>query len=417
MSSLPQIRGRPIKYVEFCAGAGGTRAGLDAANWECLLAIDNDPDAVDVHSLAYGDISLRDIEEISPDDIPDADVWVAGFPCQPFSTSGTKLGFEHRHGNVFEHLAGLIQAKRPGVVLLENVEGILKNKSGHTFSKILMSLCELGYEVDWLLINLRWFRVPQTRPRLFIVAYQNDIVSRGGLKTLGRDLFGADLASRNLFSPLLENMKIDSKVRYQGSLGEVESIRRPEIGKPKVQERTPFGALGSASKDHFHSFDLVPTETFGLSTDLGSLVAPNFAARSEIRSARYYARGAPTKLCLRKDPVSHCVGTSLGGAPLYGVPLQNVKTKRDRASFLEFSNWHREQDGVLVMRLSPERAVLLFGPHTDDLHKALTGSKVSATRKHKLVGNIVAPVCAKEVAELITRTSFRSCENAEPMRA
>lgn len=151
-----------MTYVELCAGAGGMRAGLDAAGWECLLAVDNDPDAVQVHNLAHGRAVQRDLAELSPSDLPEVDAWVAGFPCQPFSSSGNRSGFDHSAGNVFEHLVSLIDPVRPKLVLLENVEGLLKNKSGHTFSKVLQTLTTLEYTVNWLLIDLQWFKVPQT---------------------------------------------------------------------------------------------------------------------------------------------------------------------------------------------------------------------------------------------------------------
>jgi hypothetical protein len=82
-----------------------------------------------------------------------------------------------------------------------------------------------------------------------------------------------------------------------------------------------------------------------------------------------------------------------------------VEKAADRAAFLEFSNWHRDQDGVLVMRLRPDRAVLLFGPHTKKLQNALTNWTAGDTRKYRVVGNMVAPVCAKAVAELINQQS------------
>ena len=390
-----------INYVEFCAGAGGTRSGLDAAGWDCRLAVDNDPDAATVHTMAHGDVLLQDIRVISPEDIPSADVWVAGFPCQPFSTSGNKLGFGHRQGNVFESLARLIDLKTPNMVLLENVEGLLKNKAGHTFSKVLITLSQLGYDVDWLLLNLRWFGVPQTRPRLFIAAQKR---KKSKKIRLARSVRASDDQSpkkNNLFLPLLDAMEIGFKERARGSLKVVESERQPAIGVPRIQTPTPFGALGSASADDFQSFDLAFGRVFDLREDLGSVVAPNFPHKNLIKSCRYYARGGPTKLSTREDPVSHCIGTSLGGAPLYAVPSQLLAHKREEEAFLEFSNWHRVQDNLLVMRLIPEQAIKLFGPHTANVQRALFDCSISATRKYKLVGNMVAPVCAFEIAKLI----------------
>ena len=194
-----------MKYIEFCAGIGGTRAGLDAAGWQCVLAVDHDPDAITVHRMTHGSASERDVIDLSPDDLPDADVWVAGFPCQPFSSSGTRLGFEHQSGNVFEHLSRLIQERRPRIVVLENVEGLLTNKSGHTFAKILRGMTDLRYEVHWLVVNVRWYGVPQSRPRLFMIAADIDALHAPDLQEMPGMLPGIGATVPSVFAKFLNH--------------------------------------------------------------------------------------------------------------------------------------------------------------------------------------------------------------------
>ena len=392
-----------MKYIEFCAGGGGMRAGLDAAGWQCVLSVDNDPDAVAVHRLAHGDAHQADVTKLSTRDIPKADAWVAGFPCQPFSTSGNRLGFGHSSGNVFEHLARLMDELRPPLVLLENVEGLLINKSGHTMTVILSKLTAIGYSVSWLLVDLRWFAVPQSRPRLFLIATQPGVLRVDHLQNADGLLPGMDESYTNNFSRLLRSLGIKPHPRSQGRLGEAEVHLRPSVGKARPLGTSLFGILGNAAVGNFASFNIELPPMPSLTLSLGDLVAPNFQHRHELRSGRYYARGGPTRLCLRTESISHCIGTSLGGAPLYAVPMPLVKKAADRDAFLEFANWRREQDGLLVMRLRPNRAVMLFGPHTEALHKAVTEWDAGDTRKYKVVGNMVAPVCAKAVAELINQ--------------
>jgi site-specific DNA-cytosine methylase len=395
-----------MKYIEFCAGGGGMRAGLDAAGWQCVLAVDNDPDAVAVHRLAHGDAHQADVTELSIKDLPQADAWVAGFPCQPFSSSGNRLGFGHRSGNVFEHMARLMAERRPPVVILENVEGLLTNKSGHTLAVILSQLTALGYSVSWLLLNLQWFGVPQTRARLFIVATQPGSIRLTEFVQPDRLLPRIVVPRINAFADLLATMNVSWIERCHGNLNTAEASLRPAVGKERSTGKHIFGPLGNCEHDLFYSFDIsrkIPEIEF---SSLGELVAPNFKNQSMIRSIRFWTTDSgrgPTKLWLRPEPISHCIGTSLGGAPLYAVPLRFVKKASDRAAFLEFANWNREQDGLLVMRLRPNRAVMLFGPHTEALHQAVTDWNVGDTRKYKVVGNMVAPVCAKTVAELINQ--------------
>jgi site-specific DNA-cytosine methylase len=380
------------------------RAGLDAAGWNCVLAIDNDPDAVAVHQLAHGDARLADVTALSSDELPSVDAWVAGFPCQPFSSSGSRLGFGHHAGNVFEHIARLAVECRPPVLLLENVEGLLTNKSGHTMAVILATLASMGYAVSWLLMNLRWFGVPQTRARLFIVASQPGVLNIPSLSDRRGLLPGLDDPRTNAFGELLVAMGVSWRERCRGALSDSVRDLRPAVGKAMPTADYIFGPLGSCEDDRFWSFDVARTNVACAPTTLGAVVAPSFSKPAIIRSLRFWTTDSgrgPTRLWIRSDPVAHCIGTSLGGAPLFGVPLASVRSADERRAFLEYANWHREQDGLLIMRLRPGRAVQLFGPHTEGLHKAVTEWKAGDTRKYRIVGNMVAPVCAKATAQLI----------------
>jgi site-specific DNA-cytosine methylase len=392
-----------LKYIELCAGAGGMRAGLETVNWECLLAVDKDPDAVAVHRLAHGSALQADVTTLTPNDLPSADVWLAGFPCQPFSSSGNRLGFGHHSGNVFDSLVVLLQEKLPPIVVLENVEGLLSNKSGHTFAAILRKLTALGYQVDWMVLDLRWFGPPQTRPRLFIIGALPNILNRQPLPSISTYLPGLVENELHAFTPLVESIDGAWSRRTQGSLSELEGRLRPSVGKARPVGQLPFGGLGRASGDHYVSLDLVVSHDPKPSPALASIVAPSLHAGESIRSGRFWtSNGGPTKLHLRGEAISHCVGTSLGGAPLFAVPLSVVSKTIERNAFLQHSNWHREQDGLLVMRLRPDRALLLFGPYISPLQEALDRWDVGETRKYLVVGNLVAPVCARIVAELIS---------------
>lgn len=395
-----------MKYVEFCAGMGGTRAGLDAAGWECTLAIDNDPDAVDVHRLAHNHATLADLSQLQAQDVPESPVWVAGFPCQPFSSSGNRLGFRHGSGHVFEELLRLVAVRRPEVLLFENVQGLLSNKGGHTFATILLRLNELGYSVQWMVMDLRWFKVPQSRPRLFIVATNKAQTRRDPCKLTHNLDRGEKRGPPAIYRKFLEDGGFKWRARSQGDLKKVEWTTRPKIGKAASKPPYIFGSLGFTADDGFVSFDLKAPSIKPPAGALGLIVAPEFQSNEDIRSARYWspkAGGGVRGLHVRDEPISHCVGTSLGGAPLFAIPASMVSNVSQRRKFLEYANWHREQDGLLVMRLTPERASLLFGPNTCALSEALCNWDAGATRKAKLVGNMVAPICAFEIAKMIEK--------------
>jgi DNA (cytosine-5)-methyltransferase 1 len=126
-----------------------------------------------------GDITKRDVNIL-----PDIDLYVAGFPCQPFSTAGRQKGFEDRRGNVFWSCLEVIKVKQPKYFILENVKGLLwndkenkKDKYGRTWNTIwsaLDSLKEYGYTLKWKLMNTRDYGIPQNRERIYMVGIKND---------------------------------------------------------------------------------------------------------------------------------------------------------------------------------------------------------------------------------------------------
>ena len=124
-----------------------------------------DPDG----SFPCGDIAKRDIK-----DVPDIDLYVCGFPCQPFSAAGHKKGFKHKSGNVFWSCLELIMVKKPKYFILENVKGLLSNDKGKTWKTIREALNKLqGYTIDWKILNTKDYGIPQNRERLFIVGHVN----------------------------------------------------------------------------------------------------------------------------------------------------------------------------------------------------------------------------------------------------
>lgn len=114
----------------------------------------------------YGDIT-----KIVAEDLPDFDLLVGGFPCQSFSIAGLRKGFEDVRGTLFFDLARILQAKRPRLFLFENVKGLLSHDNGTTFGVIIQTLDELGYDLQWQVLNSKDFGVPQNRERIFIIGH------------------------------------------------------------------------------------------------------------------------------------------------------------------------------------------------------------------------------------------------------
>lgn len=158
------------------AGIGGFRAGLDrAGGFQCVghCEIDKYADASyrAIHDIREEERYYPDARKIDPNDLPGFDLLCGGFPCQAFSNAGRRKGFEDARGTLFFEIARLAQARRPAYLLLENVPGLLTHDQGRTFSAILATLNDLGYRVEWMVLNSADFRVPQVRKRVFIVGY------------------------------------------------------------------------------------------------------------------------------------------------------------------------------------------------------------------------------------------------------
>lgn len=121
--------------------------------------------------IIFDDISKRDINNV-----PEIDIYIAGFPCQAFSLAGDRKGFEDKRGNVFFSCLEVILEKEPKIFILENVKGLLNHDKGRTFEHIMNELNTLeSYTVYWELLNTKDYGIPQSRQRVFIVGIRTDI--------------------------------------------------------------------------------------------------------------------------------------------------------------------------------------------------------------------------------------------------
>ena len=159
-----------MKFFDLFAGIGGFRVGLEAHGHECVGSCEIDKYARKIYGKNFGhEPEYKDVRDIDPKDIQDFDILCAGFPCQSFSIVGNRMGFEDKRGNLFFEIIRLAKEKRPSILLLENVKGLLSHEKGETFRIMLQTLDECGYDVSWQLLNSRYF-VPQSRERVYIIA-------------------------------------------------------------------------------------------------------------------------------------------------------------------------------------------------------------------------------------------------------
>lgn len=170
-----------IRFVDLFCGIGGFHFGLEKASsrFECVWANDFDKYAGSVYQDRFPNtcFSGGDISKTRAEWIPDFDLLIGGFPCQAFSVAGKRRGFDDTRGTLFFEIARILKAKRPRLVLLENVKGLLNHDGGRTFETIIGALDELGYNVEWQVLNSKDFGVPQNRERVFIVGHLRGVSS------------------------------------------------------------------------------------------------------------------------------------------------------------------------------------------------------------------------------------------------
>ncbi len=174
------------------AGIGGFRAGLTrAGGFQCVghCEIDKYADASyrAIHDIREEEKYYPDARKIDPGDLPHFDLLCGGFPCQAFSNAGKRKGFDDARGTLFFEIARLAEARRPAYLLLENVPGLLTHDQGRTFAVILSALDDLGYHVEWSVLNSKHFGVPQSRKRVFIICYLDPRCAGKILPVFGTD--------------------------------------------------------------------------------------------------------------------------------------------------------------------------------------------------------------------------------------
>lgn len=162
-----------LTFADMFCGIGGFHLAAAELGMECVFACDIDAEARRAYQTNFGIEPARDITEISPDSIPDHDILLAGFPCQPFSIIGDMRGFDDHRGNLIFNVAGIIDAKRPTAFVLENVRQLATHNRGQTLQTIIAELNEMGYRADWKVLNALDFGLPQKRERTIIVGFRD----------------------------------------------------------------------------------------------------------------------------------------------------------------------------------------------------------------------------------------------------
>ena len=173
---LPAKRWDSFRFIDLFAGIGGIRLGFESVGGKCVFSSEWDEQASRTYAANFGDTPFGDITKIDVDEIPDFDILLGGFPCQPFSIIGDKEGFNHEtQGTLFFDIERILKAKTPPAFMLENVRNLTAHDKGNTLKIILKHLRALGYHVYSKVLNALDYGVPQKRERIIICGFMDDV--------------------------------------------------------------------------------------------------------------------------------------------------------------------------------------------------------------------------------------------------
>lgn len=177
--SMATAQKKNLKFVDFCAGIGAGRLGLQNVGLSCVGFSEIDKYAERTYREFFGQEEKNhgDLMKINPDDLPDFDLMIAGFPCQSFSVIGQRKGMNDHRGQIIYGLIKIMNAKNLPYFILENVKGLVNHEGGKTLKVILEELDKAGYKVYHRVLNSLDYGVPQMRERIYFVGIRKDLVN------------------------------------------------------------------------------------------------------------------------------------------------------------------------------------------------------------------------------------------------
>ncbi len=316
-------------FIDLFAGVGGMRIGFEAIGGQCIYTCEKDHHARATYAANFDDVPPHrwghDIEDaVRNDDVPEHNVLLAGFPCQPFSVAGVSkrnaLGRPHgfacpTQGTMFGYIADILDRHEPEVFLLENVKNLKSHDGGRTFETIRQTLIELGYNIDHTVIDAKAF-VPQHRERTFIAGFN---------RSAGDDFSFADLALPSIDDgPRLSSILHTSEQEVESD--EPYTVGSPPCVNPKYTLSPRLWAyLRAYAERHRRAGN-----GFGF-----GLVGPDDVSRTI--SARYYKDGAeilvrqgrgrcPRRLTPRE--AARLMGFEVPGGRRWNLPSSDVQAYR-----------------------------------------------------------------------------------------
>ena len=397
-----------IRVVELFAGVGGFRIGLEGASdaYETIWNNQWEPstqhqDASLVYQARFGRKGHcnKDINTVLTTDIPDHDLLVGGFPCQDYSVAATLSrsgGIEGKKGVLWWQIHRILLEKgdkRPQYVFFENVDRLLNSPAtqrGRDFAIILASLSDLGYVVEWRIINAADYGMPQRRRRTYIVGYQKDSVIAKKIEKMEDWVeFDGVMAKAFEFRP---KDKTVSEFDIEGTIKEVSD------GFNKSKKESPFGNAGMMMDRHVYSVDADPVydgprQTLGGNLIDEKLVPEDFFILEEELPKWEYEKGAKKIERVSKEGYKYMFSEGGMAFPDYlDQPSRTIITGEGGASPSRFKHVVKTKSGRYRRLLPIELERMNMFPDNHTLHPEVSDSKRAFLMGNALVCGIVEQI-------------------------
>jgi DNA (cytosine-5)-methyltransferase 1 len=224
-----KVNNPKFTMIDLFAGIGGIRLAFQKHGGTSVFASEWDKFACKTYRANFGEVPMGDITLIDENDIPNHDVLLGGFPCQPFSQAGLKKGFADTRGTIFFYIAKILETKKPKAFLLENVKQLRGHNNGKTLAKIKLVLEGLGYSLHINVLRAADFGVPQNRERIFIVGFHSSIGGHDVLFNFPKPTKQQTRVGTILQDSVDEKYTISDKL-YQGHLRRKEEHKKKGNG-------------------------------------------------------------------------------------------------------------------------------------------------------------------------------------------
>ncbi len=430
-----------FKYVSCFSGTGGFEQALNQLGGECVMASEIDKYASKAYEAIYGGEHLHgDITKINEADVPDHDLLTAGIPCQPFSVAGKRGGFEDTRGTMFFEVARILKEKQPRVALLENVKGLISHDKGKTLDTIVKTLNDIGYRVDFEVLNSKFFGVPQNRERWFCVAVREDLieneewVNTKGSKVVPkgkRRIMGYEgIKTFNFDWPEQEEVTVKLIDVLEPVVDEKYYLPDEKVAElvAKLDEQdtanTPkciHNIYGGFKEDKPRLFD---GESPTIRTSAGGGHLPSVLEKAEqaeqaeevkgcsTRSRNY--RGQGEQLEIRKDDVGNTVTSVTKDSMVLKGNVEQFSEGEGVSCCLDANYWKGTAPSLVgkgrrthivepepkyrIRKLTPLECFRLQG-FSDEVHQTIVDAGISDSQRYKMAGNAVSVPVIKALGE------------------